>query len=276
MPTETDGFGVGLRTPHYADILEHHSRLDFVEVISENFMVDGGRPLWILDQVRERLPVALHGVSLSIGSTDGPDAAYLKRLRQLVDRVDPLFISDHLCWTGIGGINSHDLLPMPYTGEALDTVCANISVAQHELGRAMLFENPSTYVRFAEDEMDEEEFITEMCSRTGCNILLDINNVFVSAANHGFDATDYLNRVPVERVKQMHLAGHSQGMHGLIDTHDTPVCDAVWALYGEALARFGQVATMVERDGNIPPFDELIGEVETARRIGESVPVELA
>jgi uncharacterized protein len=259
------GFGIGLRAPHYADVLERQAELDFVEVISENFMIDGGRPLWVLDAFRERLPVALHGVSMSIGSADGLDRAYLRNLKRLADRVQPLFVSDHLCWTGVGGVNTHDLLPLPYTAEALDVVVQNVLMAQDVLQRPMLVENPSTYVTFINDEMEEADFLGTLCREAGCDILLDINNVYVSAANHGFDPIGYLRRLPPERVKQIHLAGHSQGEHLLIDTHDTPVCDDVWALYSAALALFGPVPTMVERDGNIPPFDVLLAEVGTAR-----------
>jgi uncharacterized protein len=267
VPVAIEGFGIGLRPPHYAAVLEHHARLDFVEVISENFMIDGGRPLWVLDQVRELLPVALHGVSMSIGSVGGLDRAYLARLKGLADRVDPVFVSDHLCWTGIGGLTTHDLLPLPYTIEALDMVCRNVAVAQDMLERQILLENPSTYVRFEGDDRDEADFLAEVCARAGCGLLLDVNNVYVSAVNHGFDAVAYLERLPASRIKQIHLAGHSQGKTLLIDTHDMPVCDAVWALYGEAVKRFGHAASMIERDDDIPPFEALIAELETARRI---------
>ncbi len=267
MTLSLTGFGIGLRPQHYAAALENHEQLDFIEVISENFMLEGGRPLWVLDQMRERLPVALHGVSLSIGAADGLNRDYLSALKRLVDRVSPALVSDHLCWTGLGGVNTHDLLPLPLASETLALVCTNISVAQNEIGRAMLFENPSTYVAFEDDDMDEATFLAELCQTTGCGILLDINNVYVSAANHGFDAEDYLNRVNPRHVKQIHLAGHSQGKSMLIDTHDAPVCDAVWALYSAAVSRFENVPAMIERDGNIPDFDELMREVDTARTI---------
>lgn len=260
------GFGLGLRRPHYAEFLTRAVPVDFVEVISENFMVDGGRPLATLDSIRERYPVAMHGVSMSIGSADGLDLAYLKRLKRLADRVRPLWVSDHLCWTRIGGHNTHDLLPLPYSEEALDLVCANISVAQDVLERAMLFENPSSYVEFAGAGMTEWEFLAEMCRRTGCYLLLDVNNIYVSSRNHGFDATQYLNAIPAARVRQMHLAGHSQGEELLIDTHDSPVTADVWALYETACHRFGPVATMIERDDDIPPLDALLEELDIARR----------
>lgn len=264
---QIQGFGLGLRPPHYEDVLGASQPLDFVEVISENFMIAGGRPRWILDQVRERHPVALHGVSMSIGSADGLDMDYLRRLKALADHVRPLFVSDHLCWTRIDGFNSHDLLPLPYTQEALDVVCANVARAQDVLERPMLIENPSSYVTFADADMTEWGFLAALCERTGCDLLLDVNNIFVSAANHGFDALEYLDGVPADRVRQIHLAGHSQGQTLLIDTHDAPVPDGVWRLYSAACAKVGKVATMVERDDDIPPFAELLAEVETARSI---------
>lgn len=261
------GFGLGLRKPHYADFLETRIAVDFVEVISENFMVEGGRPRRILREVRERYPVALHGVSMSLGSADGLDAAYLARLRALVDEVDPLFVSDHLSWSRIEGFNSHDLLPLPYTREALDVVADNVARAQDALGRAMLIENPSSYIDFAPADMTEWEFLGRLCARTGCGLLLDINNVFVSASNHGFDPLAYLDGIPHAHVRQIHLAGHSCGSELLIDTHDQPVPVPVWKLYAHVLPRLGQVATMIERDDAIPPLRELLAELETARRI---------
>lgn len=267
-PKPFSGFGIGLRKPHYAEILQHPVDVDFVEVISENFMVDGGQPRRILRDVRERYPVALHGVSMSIGSADGLDRAYLKRLRTLVDEIAPLFVSDHLSWTRIDGFNAHDLLPLPYTTEALDIVFANIDRAQDALGRTMLIENPSSYIDFPGADMTEWEFLDHVASRTGCGLLLDVNNVFVSAANHGFDPVAYLDGVPADRVRQVHLAGHSQGSDLLIDTHDTPVSASVWDLYAHVMARLGAVATMIERDDAIPPLADLLVELEIARGIG--------
>lgn len=261
------GFGLGLRKQHYPEFLEHRVGVDFVEVISENFMIDGGRPKRILREVRERYPVALHGVSMSVGSADGVDRAYLARLRALVDEIDPLFVSDHLCWTRFGGFNSHDLLPLPYTQEALETVCANIGIAQDVLGRAMLIENPSSYIAFDDNLMTEWAFLDAVCARTGCGLLLDVNNVFVSASNHGFDPIACLDGVPHDRVRQIHLAGHSQGETMLIDTHDNPVSTSVWALYAHVLQRLGPVATMIERDDAIPPLHELLAELDQARAI---------
>lgn len=266
-PIPFSGFGLGLRKPHYADVLNHRIEVDFVEVISENFMVDGGQPRRILRDVRERYPVALHGVSMSIGSADGLDRAYLKRLRALVDEIDPLFVSDHLSWTRIDDFNAHDLLPLPYTLEALDIVCANIDQAQDALGRTMLIENPSSYIDFPGTGMTEWEFLDRVAARTGCGLLLDINNVFVSGTNHGFDPVAYLDGLPVNRVRQVHLAGHSQGSELLIDTHDTPVCASVWDLYAHVLPRLGAVATMIERDDSIPPLADLLAELAIARDI---------
>src|SRR5579859_661395 len=259
------GFGLGMRPVHYQDFLTRDIPVDFIEVISENFLVDGGRPLHVLDQVRRRHPVILHGVSMSIGAADGLDRDYLARLRSLADRIDPLWVSDHLCWTGAGGFNSHDLLPLPYSEEALAVVCANIAQAQDALGRPLLIENPSSYVTFAASEMSEWEFLAEMSRRSGCFLLLDVNNIYVSGSNHGFDPRAYLDAVPFERVRQIHLAGHSQGKTLLIDTHDHPVPDPVWALYDEACRRAGPVATMIERDDDIPPLDELLSELDIAR-----------
>jgi uncharacterized protein len=261
-------FGLGLRKPHYGDFLDGEATVpvDFVEVISENFMVDGGRPLDILRRVRDRHPVALHGVSMSVGSADGVDPDYLRRLRALADAIDPLFVSDHLSWSRIEGFNSHDLLPLPYTQEALGVVCDNVSRAQDALGRTMLIENPSSYVAFA-GEMTEWEFLAALCTRTGCGLLLDVNNIFVSANNHGFDAIAYLDGIPADRVRQIHLAGHSQGRDLLIDTHDKPVPPSVWSLYAAALARLGPVATMIERDDDIPPLADLLEELAVARGI---------
>jgi uncharacterized protein (UPF0276 family) len=267
-PIPFQGFGLGLRKEHYDNLLTSHVPVDFVEVVSENFMVEGGQPRHILRQIRERHPVVLHGVSMSVGSADGLRRDYLEHLKALADDIDPLFISDHLSWSRIGNFNSHDLLPLPYTEEALVTVCRNIDMAQDILGRAMLFENPSSYLAFDGAPMTEWEFIGEMSRRTGCGLLLDVNNIYVSATNNGFDADDYLNGIPFERVRQIHLAGHSQGQGLLIDTHDAPVSDGVWHLYAKAMARCGPVATMIERDDNIPALHALLAELDQARSLG--------
>lgn len=266
------GFGLGLRTDHYPDFLDQTSRVpvDFVEVISENFMLDGGRPLRILEQVRRDHPVILHGVSLSVGSAQGLDADYLARLKALAERIEPLWLSDHLCWTRTSAHNSHDLLPLPLTRAALDLVCANVDHAQDRLGRALLLENPSSYLTFPEDELTEWAFLSAITRRTGCYLLLDVNNIYVSAHNHGFAATDYLTGIPHDRVRQIHLAGHTPG-EIIIDTHDRAVADGVWDLYAQALALLGPVATMIERDGNVPPLGELLGELDQARGIAAQV-----
>jgi uncharacterized protein (UPF0276 family) len=268
LPTTFSGYGLGLRREHYQNFLESRVPVDFVEVISENYMVEGGQPRHILRQVRERHPVVMHGVSMSIGSADGLRRDYLRRLKTLVDEIEPLFVSDHLSWSRIADFNSHDLLPLPYTDEALGIVCDNIDMAQNALGRTMLFENPSSYLAFEPAAMREWEFLAEMTKRTGCSLLLDVNNVFVSAANHGFDPHAFLEGLPADRVRQIHLAGHSQGKDLLIDTHDSPVIDGVWALYAKAISLCGPVATMIERDDNIPPLGELLAELDIARRLG--------
>lgn len=262
-----DGFGLGMRKPHYPDFIEGQVDVDFVEVISENFMVDGGQPRRILRQVRDHYPVALHGVSMSVGSAERIDHAYLLRLRALVDEIAPLFVSDHLCWTGIDGFNSHDLLPLPYDEETLDIVAANVGRAQDAIGRTMLIENPSSYIAFGHSTMTEWEFLDRLCHKSGCGLLLDVNNVFVSASNHGFNALAYLDGVPAHRVRQVHLAGHSRGEELLIDTHDQPVCTSVWDLYTNIIGRLGPVATMIERDDDIPPIGDLLGELDMARRL---------
>ena len=261
------GYGLGLRKEHYCDFLETSVPVDFVEVISENFMVAGGQPRHILRQIRARHPVALHGVSMSIGSAEGLDPHYLHRLKALVDEIEPLFVSDHLSWSRRGNFNAHDLLPVPYTEEALDRVCANIHQAQEVLGRTLLVENPSSYLAFDGASMSEWEFIAAMARRTGCELLLDVNNVFVSASNHGFDALAFLAGMPAERVRQVHLAGHSQGRALLIDSHDRPVCAGVWELYAHAIALLGPVAVMIERDDELPPLAELLQELSTARTL---------
>ena len=259
------GFGLGLRPQHYPAFLADPPELDFLEIISENFMVAGGRPLMTLDALRERYSMVMHGVSMSIGSADGVDLSYLRRLKTLADRVRPAWLSDHLCWTGVHGHNTHDLLPLPYTEEALAVVCENIALAQDVLERALVIENPSSYLTFAASEMSEWAFLGEMCARTGCTLLLDVNNIHVSAVNHGFDAHEFLNGVPADRVWQIHLAGHTPNGDLLIDTHDQPVPDPVWRLYDAACRRFGPVATMIERDDNIPPLEDLLAELDIAR-----------
>ena len=261
------GFGLGLRPQHYSEILDGDPDIDWFEIISENYMVPGGKPLYMLDRIRERYPLVMHGVSLSIASTAPLNTGYLDQLKVLADRVNPNWVSDHLCWTGVHGVNLHDLLPIPYTREALDHVVDRVNQVQDYLGRRIALENVSTYVNFEQSEMTEWEFITELATRADCWLIFDVNNVYVSAFNHEFDAMDFLNGVPAERVVQFHVAGHDHNGTHIIDTHDHPVCDDVWALYRHACRRFGPVSTMIERDDNIPPLAELVDELGIARRI---------
>lgn len=265
------GFGLGLRPEHYPDILGGDPPIDWFEVLSENYMIPGGQPLRILDQIAERYPVVMHGVSLSIASTAPMDMEYLDGLKELSKRVNPKWISDHLCWTGVHGINLHDLLPIPYTEEALDHIVDRVNMVQDHLGRALTLENVSTYVEVTQSQMTEWEFISELTKRTGCWLLFDVNNVFVSAFNHGYDALEFINGIPADRVVQFHLAGHSDMETYIIDTHDAPVRDEVWELYKHALKRFGPVSTMIERDDDIPPLADMIPEVEKARAIATEV-----
>lgn len=265
------GFGLGLRTQHYTDILDGDPRVDWFEVISENFMVPGGQPLAILDRIAARYPVVMHGVSLSIASTAPFDEDYLDGLVALAKRVQPKWISDHLCWTGVHGVNLHDLLPIPYTREALDHVVARVHHVQERIGRPLCLENVSTYVQFDRSEMPEWEFISELTRRTGCWLLFDVNNVYVSAFNHGYDALAFLNGIPADRVIQFHLAGHSDMVNYVVDTHDHPVRTEVWDLYQAALRRFGPVSTMIERDDHIPPLPELMEELDHARVLADAV-----
>jgi uncharacterized protein len=261
------GFGLGLRTDHYEAIFTEPPRVDWFEAISENYMVGGGRPLRWLERVRERYPVVLHGVSLSIGSSDPLDSAYLIELKALAERIQPAWISDHLCWTGVAGRNMHDLLPLPHTEEAVRHVAGRVRQVQDFLGRRILLENVSTYADFTASALPEWEFLRAVTEEADCLLLLDVNNIYVNSQNHGFDPLDYLRAVPAQRVQQIHLAGHSRNGELLIDTHDHPVPEPVWALYAEALRRFGPVATMVERDDRIPPLAELVAELDHARAI---------
>ena len=261
------GFGLGLRVEHYQAILDTEPAVDWFEIISENYLVPGGKPLHYLDRFRARWPLVMHGVSLSIGSTDPLDREYLKQLKALADRAEPAWISDHLCWTGVAGKNLHDLLPLPYTEEAIDHVATRVRQVQDALGRQILLENVSSYVSYAESQLSEQDFLRAVCERADCLILLDINNIYVSSVNHEFDPLDYLKGIPGERVRQFHLAGHEDHGDYIIDTHDHPVIDPVWKLYAEALKRFGPVSTMIERDDHIPPLPELVAELDHARQI---------
>ena len=260
-------FGLGLRPEHYEEIVASPGRVSWFEALSENYMVPGGRPLHWLDRIRRDYPVALHGVSLSIGSVEPLDRAYLDDLKALAARVQPLWVSDHLCFTGLGGHNLHDLLPLPYTGEALDHVAARVAAVQDHLGRRLVLENVSSYVTYAASEVGEAEFLAELARRADCEILLDVNNVHVSAVNHGFDPLAFLRELPRERVRQFHLAGHTDKGSHVIDTHDAPVVPAVWSLYAEAVRLFPGVPTLIERDADIPPYAELLAELDEARRV---------
>jgi uncharacterized protein (UPF0276 family) len=245
--------------------------VDWFEIISENYMVEGGKPLYYLDRIRADYRMVMHGVSLSIGSTDPLDMRYLADLRKLADRVQPAWISDHLCWTGVNGLNTHDLLPLPYTEEALGHVVQRIQQVQEFLGRRILIENPSSYVAFSDSPIPEWEFLAALAEQADCLILLDINNVYVSAFNHGFDALRYIDHIPTGRVFQFHLAGHLNRGDYIIDTHDHPVIDPVWDLYRHAVERFGAVSTMIERDDDIPPLPDLVAELALARCIAEPI-----
>jgi len=267
MKKPSPGFGLGLRPDHYADFMAGPQPVDWLELISENYMVPGGKPLAMIDAIRVDYPVALHGVSLSIGSTDPLDRDYLARLKQLARRVEPLWVSDHLCWTGVAGKNSHDLLPLPYSEEALRLVVAHVRQVQDLLGERMLLENVSSYLEFTDSVMPEWTFLRAVAEEADCLLLLDVNNVYVSSVNHGFDPREYLRHLPAERIQQIHLAGHSDHGDYIVDTHDHPVCDAVWALYREACLQFGEVAAMIERDDHIPSLTELIAELDQARAI---------
>ncbi|KTC84843.1 DUF692 domain-containing protein [Legionella brunensis] len=265
------GFGLGLRPEHYEEILQHTHPIDWLEIISENYLIPGGKPLYYLDKIRENYPIVMHGVSLSIGSTDTIDWDYLKQLKDLATRIEPKWISDHLCWTGIQGLNMHDLLPVPYTLEAIEHIVSRIDAIQDYLGRQILIENVSSYLSYKESEMSEWEFLSEIANRADCYLLFDVNNIYVSSVNHNFNALDYLNGVPGYRIAQIHLAGHSNCGDYIIDTHDAPIAQPVWDLYAETIKRFGPVSTMVERDDNIPPLRELLLELNEARRIASTV-----
>jgi hypothetical protein len=264
-------FGLGLRTVHYEQVLSETGAVDWFEILSENYLIPGGKPLHLLEEVRARYPVVMHGVSLSVGSTDPLDYGYLQALKALANRIEPAWISDHLCWTGYAGRNLHDLMPLPYTEEAIRHVAARVEAVQTFLGRRILLENVSSYVTFQQSEMEEWEFMAEVAHRADCDILLDVNNVYVSAFNHGFDARRYIDAVPAARVRQIHLAGHSHCGTHIIDTHDAPVIDPVWDLYAYALERVGPVPTMIERDDHIPAFADLVQELDVARSMAARV-----
>lgn len=266
------GFGLGLRIPHYAHIQEHRPAVDWFEIISENFMDTDGKALRNLDRIRAHYPIVMHGVSMSIGSIDAPNSDYLRQLRRLADRIEPAWMSDHLCWTGVAHRNLHDLLPLPYTEPALEHLVSRVQQVQDVLGRAIALENPSTYLAFTSSHIPEAEFLAELCRRSGCHLLLDVNNVYVSCFNHRQDPLRYLDALPLDRVVQIHLSGHSHCGTHIIDTHDSPVVDAVWSLYEEVLRRAGRpLNTMIEWDADIPPWDVLYAELDKARRVASEV-----
>lgn len=259
------GYGLGLRAPHYGPILAEGPAVDWFEIISENYLDTQGRPKQVLRQIAERYPVVMHGVSLSIGSADPLDFDYLAKLKRLAHEVQARWVSDHLCWTGIAGRNTHDLLPLPLTEETLRHVSERVRIVQDYLARPLVLENPSSYLTFAASTLSEAEFLSRLAEATGCGLLLDVNNVYVSAFNHGFDAGDYLRQLPLDRVVQFHLAGHTNlGTH-CIDTHDGPVIDAVWMLYRQAVALTGGAATLIEWDAAIPTLPVLQAEADRAR-----------
>lgn len=265
-----EGCGIGLRKEHHDRVLAERPDVPFFEVISENFMVDGGRPAHVLERVRRDYPVALHGVSMNLGSADALDAAYLARLRALADRVEPAVVSDHLCWTALAGQSSHDLLPLPFTEEVVRHVAAKIRRAQDVLGRRLLVENVSSYVSFRASEMSEAEFLAAVVSEADCHLLLDVNNLWVNGKNQGFDAFEALRVIPQGRVRQFHLAGHDDLGDVAIDTHDRPVRDEVWALYRQAVRRFGPQPTLLEWDANVPALEVLLEEARLASVVQRS------
>lgn len=262
------GVGVGLRTPHHPQFLSERPDVAWLEVHSENYF-DDGPGMTVLERIRCDYPISLHGVGLSLGSADPLDMTHLARLRHLVDRVAPQLVSEHLCWGAIGARHLNDLLPMPYSSEALTLICERIDATQNALGRTLLIENVSSYLRWQGDEYSEWDFIASMAQRTGCGLLVDVNNIYVSAINHGYDAHEYLAALPTASVGELHLAGHETQQNYLIDTHSRPVSEPVWDLYREALKIFGARPTLIEWDNDIPPLEVLLGEAAAARTILE-------
>lgn len=261
--------GIGLRAPHMREFLATLPYVGWVEVHSENYFADGGQVLSLLEHVRQHYPVSLHGVGLSLGSSDALNSEHLSRLKTLVQRIEPGLVSDHISWSSVDGRYFNDLLPLPYTEEALDLICGHIELVQEFIGRRMLVENVSSYMQYDHSTMTEPEFVTQVAGRTGCGILLDVNNVYVSAVNHGFDAYAYLNAIPTAVVEEFHLAGYSKTETLLLDTHSAPVSDPVWALYAHALARFGAIPSLIEWDTDIPALAVLLGEADKAQQLME-------
>ena len=259
------GFGLGLRSTYYQAILEQRPAVDWFEVISENYLVEGGKALYYLDAIGEHYPLVMHGVSLSIGGPHELDRDYLQRLKQLAARVQPAWISDHLCWSRGDAHQLHDLLPLPYTEESLQHVAARVRQVQDVIERPLVLENVSSYLRSADDQFSEWQFLAALSELSGCELLLDVNNVYVSARNHGFEPWEFISGLPAGRIRQLHLAGHSDCGSYVIDTHDQPVSDPVWQLYQRTLGHLGMVSTLLERDDHYPPLDELLGELDIAR-----------
>lgn len=271
------GVGIGLRSVHFGEILRTHPEIDWFEIVSENFMDTGGRPLFILDQVCERYPVALHGVSMSIGGSDPLNVGYLEKLKQLAERTRAHWVSDHLCWTGVAGRNTHDLLPMPYTEEALRHTVARTRRVSEILERPLVLENPSSYVEFHDSSLSEWEFLARLSEEADCGLLLDVNNVYVSSFNHGFDPCVYIDAIPADRVVQFHVAGHTHKGSHILDTHSDHALPEVWELYRRAWARTGGAATLYEWDEDIPALDVLLAEAKKALRFrGAPAATELA
>lgn len=260
------GCGLGLRSTYYQEILTTLPSVDFFEIISEDYMVDGGNPLYYLDKIREHYPMVMHGVSLSIAGTDPLNKDYLKKLKLLINRVKPAWVSDHCCWTGVNGKNLHDLLPVPYTEEALNHISSRIQQVQDYLGQKIAIENVSSYVQYKNSDVTEWEFLSALSQKADCLLLLDINNIYVNSFNHGFDPHNFIQGIPVDRVQQFHLAGHTNKGDVILDTHDSPIVENVWKLYEMALKRFGNVSTLIERDDRFPPFSELLEELAQVRK----------
>jgi uncharacterized protein (UPF0276 family) len=265
------GFGLGLRTDYYETIISEKPHIDWFEIITENYLVPGGKPHYYLEKIRNHYPMVMHGVSMSIGSMDPLDRDYLRRVKTLADKIKPEWISDHLCWTGIHHKNTHDLLPLPYTEEAISHVANRIQQVQDFLGCRILIENVSSYISYKQSTMTEWDFLKEISNLADCLILLDVNNIYVSSINHEFDPVDYIHAIPAERVYQIHLAGHSDMGGYIIDTHDQDIVDPVWDLYAIALQRYGFVSTMIERDDNIPPLSTLMVELNHAKQIASTI-----
>ena len=267
----TLGFGLGLRSEYYQQILEQRPRIDWFEVISENYLVDGGKALYFLDAIKEHYPLVMHGVSLSIGGAHALDLDYLRRLRKLADRVRPQWVSDHLCWSRGNAHQLHDLLPLPFTEESLRHVAERVRVVQDILERPLVLENVSAYLQWKSSCMSESQFLARLSQMTGCELLLDVNNVYVSSRNQGFDPWQFILELPRECIRQIHLAGHSDYGQYLIDTHDQPIADPVWSLYSKTLSYLGPTSTLIERDDQFPPLEELLSELAHARAIAKSV-----